>query len=400
MNFTMIGKLSMPKATEKFSPYSENTYDSGWVKKRLMFNVISGDNRNMLTIDAGAFADGHGDVYTFAEPTVGAEGKKGKSEPLTIPFKDRLTSPKVKEVANFRKFVVDLDNPNRRRELEKAADKIKEGTSLTDEELKKCKVENESEIAEALEKSNKKRHEFISEWDFIDFVKKVLESGKYDDKMFYLRGRGVYSYSENKQQVYENYVPQRIYLADDNAEEFAEASFNILYNKDSLDGMSAEEKHKYYVNGYMIEYDQNRKGNIPVPVTITIPVPNDNAPTIDKKKTERIKQKFIVEDDTWKEFGVVVNMINGAQKMEITDDMLTDEQREDIECGLITLDDIRRDLGGSVYGDRIKEYQFAAVGRGFTTGRHDTVYTDEDMVIKPLESNEEESLFDDDDDEL
>ena len=107
----------------------------------------------------------------------------------------------------------------------------------------------------------------------------------------------------------------------------------------------------------------------------------------------------MVDDDTYKELGVEVNMLNGAQKVEITDDMLTDEQKEDLDCGLITLDDIRADLGGSVYGDRVQEYQFKKIARGYTKGRIDTVYTEDDMVIKPLEEKlpeGTEDLFDDD----
>lgn len=36
-------------------------------------------------------------------------------------------------------------------------------------------------------------------------------------------------------------------------------TINILFNSESLDDMSVEEKGKYYVNGYMMEYDNNRK---------------------------------------------------------------------------------------------------------------------------------------------
>ena len=39
--------------------------------------------------------------------------------------------------------------------------------------------------------------------------------------------------------------------------------------------------------------------------------------------------------------------------------------------------------------------------RGFTNGRNDTAYTDEDMTIKPLVNEAEEAIediFDDDDD--
>jgi len=99
-------------------------------------------------------------------------------------------------------------------------------------------------------------------------------------------------------------------------------------------------------------------------------------------------------------------MLNGAQKVEITDDMLTDEQKEDLDCGLITLDDIRSELGGNVYGDRIQEYQFLKIARGFTKGRNETIFTDDDMVIRPIEEGlpegtedlfEDEDVTDDDD---
>ena len=399
----MLGKITMSKATEKFNPYTETKYESGWVKRRIMFNAICGDNRHMLTVDGGSFADGHGDVYTFTKGSVDANGNKVKGESLKIPFKDRLTSPKLAEVAEFKKFVFDLEKPNRRYKLEKAAEKIKEGTSLTDEELRELGVESETDVKGELEKSNKKKHEFISEWDFVEFIKKVIDSGKYNDKKFFIRGNANYSYSDKNQKVYENYVPQRIYLADDDAEEYSTATIKVIYGVDAVDEMSAEEKGKYYVSGYMMEYDNNRKANIPVPVVVTIPVAPTDASDKDKKKVEAIKRKFIVEDDTFKELGIEVNMLNGAQKVEITEDMLTDEQKDDLECGLITLDDIRADLGGSVYGDRVQEYQFAKIARGFTKGRNDTVYTAEDMVIKPIEEELPEGtddLFDTDDDEI
>ena len=108
----------------------------------------------------------------------------------------------------------------------------------------------------------------------------------------------------------------------------------------------------------------------------------------------------MVDDDTYKELGVEVNMLNGAQRVEITEDMLTDEQREDLDCGLITLDDIRAEVGGSVYGDRVKEYQFKKIARGYSRGRVDTVYTEDNMIIKPIEQTipeEVDNLFEEDD---
>ena len=406
MNFEMIGKFGLGKETEKFKPYSETKYDSGWVKRRIMFNAICGDNRHLLIVDAGSFADGHGDVYTFSKGSVDESGNKVKGESLKIPFKDRLTSKKLVEVAEFKKYVFDLEKPGRRYKLEKAAEKIKEGSSLTDEELKDIGLDNESEVKDALEKSKKKHHEFISEWDFAEFIKKVIDSGKYKDSKFLIRGNGNYQYSDKNQRVYESYVPQRIYLAADDTEEFSTATIKIIYNDKSLDSMSAEEKGRHYVNGYMMEYDSNRKSNIPIPVTVTIPIAPEDANEKDKRFVEGIKRKFTVDDDTYKELGIDIKMLNGAQKVEITDDMLTDEQKEDLDCGLITLDDIRSELGGNVYGDRIQEYQFLKIARGFTKGRNETIFTDDDMVIRPIEEGlpegtedlfEDEDVTDDDD---
>lgn len=404
MNFEMTGKLSISKETEKFHPYTEKTYPSGWVRKQLLFNVTCGDNRHMLTVTAGAFSDEHGDIYSFTKGGVDENGNKVKGESIQIPFKERLTSPKLAEIAEFKKFIIDLEQPGRRYKLQNMADKLHEGKELTDEELKAVGLESKDDVVTALEKSNKKRHEFISEWDYIDFIKKVIGSEKYKDKLFFIRGNGEYQYSDNQQKVYESYIPTRIYLAADDAEPSSTATINIIFNSESLDEMSVEEKGKYYVNGHMMEYDQNRKANIPVPVTIVIPVPEDDEKG--KKKAEAFKHKFMVDDDTYKEYGAIVNMLNGAQKTEITEDMLTDEQREDLDLGIITMDDIRAEIGGNVYGDRIREYQLVKPARGFTKGRQDTVWTDEDMIIKPIEEaiTDSEDLFEDevvdDDDDI
>lgn len=404
MNFEMVGKLSMSKATDKFNPYTETKFDkSGWVRRRLVFNAICGDNRHSLTVDAGSFEDGHGDVYTFTKSSTDDNGNTIKGELIKIPFKERLTSKRLPEVAEFRKFIIDLEENGRRRNILNAIDKTKNGTSLTDDELAAIGIESESELKDALEKSNKKRHEFISEWDYCEFIKKVIDSGKYKDRKFFIRGNGKYQYSDKNKVVYESLIPNRIYLADNDAEEMSQATINFLFNNDSLDEMSVEEKGKYYVNGFIMEYDTNRKdaegktAKIPVPKTIVIPVASDDADDKAKKRVEAIKKKFTTDGETYREYGVVVNMLNGAQKVEITEDMLTDEQKEDLDCGLITLDDIRKDLG-QAYGERVQEYQFVKPGRGFTKGSEETVYTPDDMVIKDIVEEETDNLFDEEDD--
>ena len=316
---------------------------------------------------------------------------------LIIPFKDRLTSPKIAEVAEFRKYIIDLEKPKRRSLLKDALDRVQHGKNLTDEEVASLGIAdaNESTLKEEVAKSEKRRHEFISEWDFAEYIKKVIESGKYTNKKFFIRGNASYTYSDAKERVYENLIPQRIYMAEDDAEEIAEATINIVFGENAVDDMSVEEKGRYYVNGFMMERDNSRKANIPVPVTIAIPVAPEDADAKTKKKVEVIKNKFVVTDGTYREYGLIASMINGAQKTEITEDMLTDEQKEDLELEIITMDDIRAELG-SVYGERIKEYRFVKPARGYTKGSNETVYTAEDMIIKPLVEEVVEDIFDDD----
>lgn len=398
--FEIVGKIKAIKETEKFKPYEETKFNSGWVRRALKFNAIAGSNRHMLNIDGGSFEDGHGDVFLFSKKGKDADGNPIKGEKFTIPFKERLTSPKLADVAEFKKMVVDLEVPNRRYLLEKASEKIKEGTSLTDEELKAIGLENEGQVNEALEKSKKKRHEFVSEWDFIEYINKVLASDKYSNKKFKITGNVVCTYSDKSGKFFINLVPSRIYLAHNEDEEYSIANLELFYGKDSLDSGSVEEKGRYYVNGYIFDYDNSRKANIPCPMTISLvkPITEDEK---ELKKFNIYLKQFNVEDDTYKKLGVVVDLINGSPLVEIDESMLTDLQKDLLDLGEITMDDIRKEIGGNVYGDKIQENLFVKLARGYSKGAEPTTYINEDFVIKPKEENtsiddEIDELFDED----
>lgn len=393
VNFEMIGKISMPKESEKFKNYEEVEYKSGWINRTLKFNLISEDNRFMLQSKGGCFKDGHGDLYLFGKDYTKDDGTKVKGSAYTIPFKDRFDEDKIAECADFKKFVCDLEQPGRRWKLQNAADKLKYGYEFTDDELKVLGVANSNEIAAELEKSKKKHKEFLSAYDYAEFLHKVFTSDKYKNKKFRIRGNYEMQYSDEKQRWYNNYVPNRIYLMDDDAEEMATASLVLLYDENSLDSMSAEETGKYYVNGYVEVYDNNRKANIFAPYTVVVA---DNS----EKKVKKLVDMFTVEDGV-KQLGMVVDLLDGAQKTEIKLEDLDEETQDNILCGLVDFEDVKRELGGSTYGERVTENRFKKLGRGYAAGSQDTVYASEDLVIKPLGSDEEESvdLFAEEDDE-
>ena len=408
VNFEIVGKISVGKESETFKPYEEKEFNSGWINKTLNWNIISGDNRFNLRNRGGFFKDGHNDIVVFSKDGVDANGNKVKGEMFRIPWKERLTHSRLPEVVMWKKWIVELEKPGFRWELQNALDKVKHGEELTEEEIAKFGSSDVEGLTAALEKSQKKRKEFIAEADFVDFVYKVIASGKYADKQFKVTGTYDMQYSEENQRFYCNYIPQRIYLVEDEATT-ATANMTFFYDNAALVD-AKEEKGKYYVNGYVQVYDNNRKENVFAPYTIAIPAAKDDSDL--EKKREKVQfNRFTVEDeDVVYEYGIVVNLLSGAQKTELTEDMLTEEQQDSILLGELTLDDIRRELG-SVYGDRVVENVFVKPARGFSKGREETSYTSDDLLIKPLvkeessafedtEADSEDLFADDDDDDL
>lgn len=395
MDFRMYGRMNLPKETENFKPFRTRTSENGYEIKELNFNMICGDNRHMMRVSSITKADGNGVVYTFTKSGVDDNGNKVKGETIQIPFKDRLTDKRLADVADFRKFVVDLEQLGRRDELNKALDRVRTGTSLTDEEIAKLGINDQSELEAEIKKSEKKHHEFISEYDFIDFLMKVMESDKYKDATFYIRGRADYRYSEQNERVYETYIPQRVYLAN-GCEQSAVATMDFYYGKDSLDTNSADTKNRYYVNGFLLERDNTRKENIPVETTISLVLPDADASDAERRYIAGLKRKFTVDGDNFVKLKIDVDMINGAQQQKVSLEDLPDEVREDVEYGLVTLEEIQREMG-MTYGERIREYRFKGFGYGQKSKpREETAFTADDFVIKST-ADELSDLFDDDD---
>lgn len=389
--FEIVGKLSIGKESEKFKPYEITPFSSGWTKGRLLFNVQAAENRHMLTAEGMFKEDGTGLVYTFTKGiTDPVTHVKVKGENIQIPWKDRNKPEVIEKVAEFKKFVVDLEKYGRRYKLEKAI----EG-NLTEEELVELGVDKDK-LQDELEASKKRRKEFLSEYDFTEYLHKLISSGKIDNKVFKVLGTIVHSEYNGK--YYKKLVPQRLYLVDNNEDQTSTGQITVYYNKDSLDTASYEATKKYYINGFVRDYDGNRKEQVPCPIQLVL---DDYGEDEKKHKVVNvIKKQFEIEDDSWKEFGVKVKLLDGAQKVEITEDMLTDFQKEMLELEAITMDEIRKEIGGDVYGDRIQETVIVNVAKGYTKGKKDTVYIDSDFVIKQKEVVEDTPEFKDEADDI
>jgi hypothetical protein len=273
-----------------------------------------------------------------------------------------------------------------------------ENGNATDDQMEETGIDNLEDAKAALEKSQAKRKEFISEWDFAEYMIKVAQSDKMKDKLFNISGDYEIQYSPDKDRFYVNYHVNRVTLAAEDAEPKTEMKVDFLFGEDAWDDSNYEETSKVMVNGWVSYYDSNLKKNGFKDMTVVIREEND-------KKRNAMKRKFTCEDGI-KQIGLTLSVIDGAEVIELTMDMLDEETREDIECGLLDFEDVKRELGGRAIGDRVSELRFAELTPKKNVAQ-DTVYTVDDMhpaKADVVEDEEEESevidIFDDDDDDL
>ena len=378
-NFSFIGKIVPVKESEKFKGYTETKYDSGWVNQKLRFNVIAGDNRHFVEINAGKWYDDKKNttVYTMSK----AEGGK-KSKPIEISWEKRNDPEEINKVAGYKVFTIDTDNYEHRKALEESGDNV------------------------ALEASKKKRKHFITGVDFCEYARKVVNSEKIQDMMFRICGNIVVNYGSKNDQYYTTYEVTKIYRVADNAEPLSEVNLDFYFMEDAVDSEDYNEKGKAIVSGYSMFYDSMTKKNWFYPVSLVIAGSTDEAGKKRLAGFQKMFDKF--ESDEVRKVSLVCQKIDGAQRVNIKYEDLPEDVRENIDFGLISLEDAIKDAGGQMYGDAIRELRIEKLGRGSSKGSETTIYTVDNLNDKPhLEEKFEEvddSDFDlfaeDDDDDL
>jgi hypothetical protein len=401
--FDFVGKIMPCKETENFKPYEKHPFNSGWVKTTLRFNIICDSNRHLL--DIGVFTPSdieNATIYTTKQGKVKEDGTRGNYENIQVSYEDRNKPEIIESVAAFKKFVVDTELPKRRKALETALENFTDGT-ITDEQINELGINTFEECQAEFEKSKKRRHEFIWEYDFIEYLNKLVNNASIKDYKWHIMGSYELEYSEQNDQWYRKFKPQRIYRALDTDTAKSQGDFVIVFGKDAVDDSDYAETKKLHINGFIGQYlGKPYKKTCYAPLTFTV---DGNGDEKAEKMAQGFKKKFTFPDECecdYREIGVVCNILDGAQQVELTEDMLTDEQKENIEFGLTTLEEIKKELGKPVFGDKVTDIVITGLARGYSNGAKDTVYTAEDMG-KPMadfvEIESTEKVFDDVDDD-
>lgn len=385
--FNFCGKISLPKATEKFKPIEKKDFTSGWMNTTVKFNCVSDTNRLLCVAQGGKWkTDSKNTVKTFSKTYTDENGKKVKGQQIEIAWDKRFDEEEVAKVAGFKKFTVDTGDVKQRYLLRDLVKAFEDG-EVTDEMLEQAGVTTKEEAEEALKKNEAKRKSFISEWDFAEYVAKVAASEKFKDKLFYVSGYYDVQRNAENGNWYTNYRVNRLVLAKEDAEASTEMKMTVYFTEDCIDDESFEENSKAFLNGYINYYDNNCKANGFKPVSIVIR---------DEKLLKAMKKKLSAEEDEVKSIGIVVKVIEGAERKEIRFEDLDEDTQDDISCGLLDFEEVRKALGGNVVGDRISELRFDSLWAEKRTVE-DTTYTAEDLQPAKAKVEETETIDDDDD---
>lgn len=210
------------------------------------------------------------------------------------------------------------------------------------------------------------RKEFVSPYDAVDYVAEHIDE---------LNGKKVVVTGQRSKNLYQNKLSDRFQISsirtiddDDDQPNRLTVNIDFFFDKDSFDLADWKNEHKLYINGYTSEYISDTKETKYVPQQIVfdcgkIDWKNEKHRSLVAFKLKVLGCELGDEDrvsvklkgkNVFK-IGIKATYVNGSEKTEFDESMLTDMQREAIELGLNTLDDFRP--SGSIYGQRVVLYK-------------------------------------------
>lgn len=361
--FDFIGKIRPFAESETFKPYTAFESDSGWLVETLKFGCDANGSNHFLTLKSVIRKDGSNVIRTLSKDM----------QPLSVPFADRQDPKYLKEVVGFKKFVLDFTEP-----------KTKDG----DEEPKS------------------RRREYISSYDLLHSVQSMLNKESYKDRIFQIKGTIETSIYNGK--TYYSLEPTSIKLVDSSTPEKSEGYIKFYFDDEAWE--DAEDNGKNIVKGYVDYYNSSLKSTAYAPYTLV--VKNSEDPERGERINRIRKRYFSNDTDNMKVIGVVVNLFSGTEVREISEDDLTEEQKDAIFCGDITLEEIQS--AGQVAGNNITENQFIKLMKKYSGGAEETTITLSEVMetMAALSETKAEAktekkaaakssdFFDDDDDDV
>lgn len=380
MRFEFYGTIKAIKETENFKATDLRTFDSGWCIKTLKFNGFGGNSRYTFSIDHGYWGDKQGNHSEKNEVyTVDLDKNL-----LKVPYNQRFNEKYVSQVPFFKTFdIIDADGAqyNHLRNIVKV---YEEGKHPSDESCSRYGIYSHEDAIQAFNRAKAGQKRYIYEGDFVERLTTMLNDGAFDGKHVRVTGEYAIRYSEQKGQFYKTFRPNKISVGEFAHEDGMFLFGQVLYGKDALEPI--EGTNDYLANTFVRYYDnqyktEDCKGWVACPLVLTLHAGTPAFPVLVK----RFDKKFFGEGTQYRQWELELQYVDGAEVTEITEDDLSEEEKEDIACGLRDFEDIKKAHGGKVYGDRITEFRIYK-----TAGTpEDTEYKDVDFDLPTHKKAEE-----------
>lgn len=324
-SFKLIGTVVMSKDKDKYC--KQETSKKGYTYKKMQFGIKTSDtNTVFIELMGGYFNNGTSVIKT----------KDKDNNKLEIAWKDRTRQDIV-------------DSVSRKLKVELVKDEI---------------------------------HEFLAEYDFIEYIQQNLKS----DMRIVVEGNmriERYKDKQGKPQVITKFIPSRIRLPYDKETDSATGIVHFVYGSDCYDDGALETDNKIYINGYVTSYNKEFGGTFFVPKTFIINGDKRHLnPELFGSRTGYYKQILQAKEGEYKEIKWEVTIVRGAEEVEISDDDLNEDQLEQIKFGVATREEIIKDMRNGMIQDRVDEIRLIRPKNAFENKPTNvTGYIDNDFII-------------------
>lgn len=367
--FAFVGEISFNE--DKF--YTTEVSQSGYKYSKIQFGVKTSDSNLVFVEMMGGFS-------TVKQNVIKTQTKdKNKIE---IAFADRFDQSIVESVADYKKLKVNLTTTD-----------YKDTVS------------------------------YLSEYDVVEYLKANLRKGV----RAVVTGDIVverYEGKDGKKNTRIKYKPKAIRLAKDDEANKSEVTLSFVFDKEAMELDRLDTEGKIDIMPYLASWDKGLGRNVFVAVPFVIDINSitesfTNVPAEQKDKvklmvTEMYKKYFKVsgvdciqtkeEDVLITDNGIIETqwkgeVIRGAVMQQLTMDDLSEDQKLQVMCGIVTLEQIQKEMGNRG-GDKVNEIRLTRPTNRF---KHDTkeeavpnklsIYTEDDFIIPEVGTESKDALF-------
>lgn len=249
------------------------------------------------------------------------------------------------------------------------------------------------------------RHEFISDWDMITFIRDHVDELK--GKKYQLVGQ--VKPNEYKGKIQNRFSVQNLFeVRDEEKKKEFKVTGEFFFNKDSIDTADFAKEAKIYINGWTLEYLDKDHPSVYLSKQLVfdcskLDFDNENHVAILNYKLKQIGCAYEngkitipkLKKNKYYKIAVICKYINGQEQIEFSEKDLNDNQRMAISLGISKLEDFKPN---AIYGDRVQIFKLVNFDlRGdYADGCVEESDFDEEQIYTPSEEETVDQAFSED----